>query len=112
MRPRAVALRAIGLGDFLTGVPALRALRRARPEHGRVLAAPAAFEPLVGLADAADRLLPTGELAPIAWTGPPPDVGVDLHGNGPASMRLVDALRPGRLVAFAAPGRPRWRAGE
>jgi ADP-heptose:LPS heptosyltransferase len=112
MRPRAVALRAIGLGDLLAGVPALRALRRALPDHELVLAAPAPLEPLVRLAGAVDRLLPTDELAPVPWTGPPPDVAVDLHGNGPASMRLLEALQPGRLVAFADPAGPRWRAGE
>ena len=104
MRPRALALRALGLGDFLTGVPALRALRRAVPDHELVLAGPGILEPLVELAGAADTLLPTGELQPVPWRGGPPEVAVDLHGNGPASKRLLQALRPGRLVAFAGPG--------
>ena len=39
-RPLLVAYRALGLGDLLTGVPALRALRDAYPEHRLVLAAP------------------------------------------------------------------------
>jgi ADP-heptose:LPS heptosyltransferase len=112
MRPRAVALRAIGLGDLLAGVPALRALRRALPDHELVLAAPSALRPLVDLAGAVDRLLPTAELAAVPWSGPPPAVAVDLHGNGPASMRLLEALHPGRLVAFADPAGPQWRADE
>jgi ADP-heptose:LPS heptosyltransferase len=112
MRPRAVALRAIGLGDLLAGVPALRALRRALPDHELVLAAPSALRPLVDLAGAVDRLLPTAELAAVPWSGPPPAVAVDMHGNGPASMRLLEALHPGRLVAFADPAGPQWRADE
>lgn len=117
--PRALVLRALGLGDLLAGVPALRALRRALPEHRIVLAAPEVLRPLVELVHAVDDLLPTGELEPVTWTGPPPDVAVDLHGNGPASKRLLEALEPRRLVAFAGPGGdgrfvdgPTWDADE
>lgn len=112
MRPRALVLRGLGLGDLLAGVPALRALRRALPEHELVLAAPAELRPLVALAATTDRLLPVGELEPVPWRGDPPDVAVDLHGNGPASLRLLEALAPRRLVGFADPAGPRWRAGE
>lgn len=116
--PRAVVLRALGLGDFLTGVPALRALRAVLPEHELVLAAPGALGPLVRLAGGVDLLLPTAELAPVR-VDEPPDIAVDLHGNGPASKRLLQVLRPRRLMAFAGPGGdggyvdgPRWRAEE
>ena len=104
MTPRVLALRALGVGDFLAGVPALRALRAALPRHRLVLAAPGVLRPLVELSGTVDELLATGELQPVPWVGPPPDVAVDLHGNGPASKRLLERLQPVRLVAFAGPG--------
>jgi ADP-heptose:LPS heptosyltransferase len=114
---RLLILRALGLGDFLTGVPAYRALRAAYPEHEIVLAAPEALAPLAALTGAIDRVLPTGELTPIAWDGPPPDVAVDLHGNGPASHRLVEDLGAARTMLYASPQAPNapgpwWDPGE
>jgi ADP-heptose:LPS heptosyltransferase len=117
VRPPILLLRALGLGDFLTGVPAYRAVRRAFPGHQVVLAAPGVLAPLVPLTRAVDELLPTGELQPVGWHGEPPDLAVDLHGRGPASHRLVAALRPRRLVVFGGEhaggfAGPVWRADE
>jgi ADP-heptose:LPS heptosyltransferase len=114
---RILLLRALGLGDFLTGVPAYRAVRRAFPDHQVVLAAPAALAPLVPLTGAIDELRPAGELEPVPWAGSRPEVGIDLHGRGPASHRLVAALDPQRLIVFGGEHAggyrgPVWRAGE
>ena len=113
---RLLILRALGLGDFLTGVPAYRALRAAYPEHQIVLAAPGSLASLAALTGAVDRVLPTGELRPVRWVGPPPAVAVNLHGNGPASHDLVRAVSAQTTMMYASAaerrcGRPsvgRW----
>ncbi|MCW2705376.1 MAG: glycosyl transferase family 9 [Blastococcus sp.] len=113
-RPVALVLRPLGLGDLLTGVPAIRAVRAAVPDHRLVLATTAALEPLARLIDAVDEMLPARELEPLDWTGPPPALAVDLHGKGPASHVVVADLAPDRLLTFDSPGfpGPRWCPDE
>ncbi|MEU2349012.1 glycosyltransferase family 9 protein [Modestobacter sp. NPDC049651] len=110
----AVVLRPLGLGDLLTGVPAIRGIRAAVPDHRLVLATTRALEPLAGLVDAVDEVLPAVELQPLHWSGPPPELAVDLHGKGPLSHVVVADLHPQRLLTFDSPGYPgpTWYAGE
>lgn len=98
-----VVLRALGVGDLATAVPALRGLRAAHPALPVALAAPAVLAPLAELTGAVDRLLPVDGLASLPAVTPPPDLAVNLHGRGPQSHRLLRALRPGRLWAYACP---------
>jgi ADP-heptose:LPS heptosyltransferase len=113
---RLLVLRALGLGDLLTGLPALRALAAAFPDHHKVLATTAAVAPLAGHAGVADEVLVTEPLGAVSWIGPPPDVAVNLHGRGPQSHRALLAIRPRRLLAFAnatvAVDGPQWREDE
>ncbi|MGA5194216.1 glycosyltransferase family 9 protein [Streptomyces exfoliatus] len=120
--PTVLVLRALGLGDALTGLPALRALRRGLPGHRLVLAGPAALAPVVRATGAVDGLLITrAEVREVPgalpWAGRPPDLAVDLHGRGPLSHRLLAGLGPGRIWAFRhpevpeVPG-PEWDAEE
>ncbi len=116
-RPCVVVLRALGLGDLLAGVPALRGLRRGFPGHRLLLAAPASLAPVAALTGAVDELLPTsapGRAVPerIPWSGRPPEHAVDLHGSGPESLVPLRALGPRRLYGYAHPAGPRWRAEE
>ena len=97
-------------------MPALRGVRRALPDHELVLAAPTVLAPLVDRANTVDRMHQASGLDPLHWTGPAPDVAVNLHGRGPQSHRLLLDTRPGRLSAFASPevgvDGPEWEAEE
>jgi ADP-heptose:LPS heptosyltransferase len=115
-RPRVVVLRALGLGDLLASVPALRGVRRALPGHELVLAAPRALEPLVDLVGAVDRVHDHRGLAPLAGLAGTPTIAVNLHGRGPESHRLLRATGARRLVAFGCPEAghpgPEWDVDE
>jgi ADP-heptose:LPS heptosyltransferase len=104
-------MRPLGLRDFLTAVPAYRALARAFPDHVRFLAAPAALAPLVPLTGAFHGTIPAGTLRRLDAVRPCVDVAVNLHGRGPRSHRLLLGLQPKRLLAFAHPDVPESRGG-
>lgn len=112
-----LVLRALGIGDLATAVPALRGLRRAFPDRVLALAAPAWLTPLVELIGGVDRLVPVAGLAPVGWRVPPPYRAVNLHGRGPESHRLLLASAPKRLWAFRCPAAghldgPQWMDTE
>jgi ADP-heptose:LPS heptosyltransferase len=111
--PTCLVLRALYLGDLLTGLPALSMLRSALPRHRVVLAAPLPVGTLAIRAGVVDALLPSQELAPLTGRSAPAsvDIAVDLHGNGPASRDLLAAHRPRRLISYAA-GPLIWRQEE
>ena len=110
-QPVALVLRALYLGDMITGLPALRMLRTALPGHRIVLAAPATVGRLALLAGAVDELTPALELAEL--TGAPRDVDIafDLHGNGPASRALLERGGARRIVSYYG-GAHLWDAQE
>src|SRR5213075_2100159 len=93
-----VMLRAIGLGDFLTAVPAYRALRQTFPDATMTLAAPRVLEPLAELTGAIDRLLPVDGLGELSGMSPPPDLAVNLHGAGPESIHDLLATSARRVL--------------
>jgi ADP-heptose:LPS heptosyltransferase len=103
-RRTVLVLRALGLGDLLTAVPALRALRSAYPDHRLVLAAPAPLRELATLTAAVDDLLPTAQLGALPWREQPPAVAVNLHGRGPQSIAALRALRPTVLISHGHRG--------
>jgi ADP-heptose:LPS heptosyltransferase len=117
---RVVALRALGLGDLLASVPALRGLRRAWPGATLTLAGPAGVGGWLADLGVVDDLVAMRGLEdeePVRARAGAADVAVNLHGRGPRSHRLLTQLRPERLVAYSCPEAahadgPVWRAGE
>lgn len=116
---RILALRALGLGDLLTAIPALRGLRAHHPEARITLAVPAWLHPLIGWTGLADDALDVRSLSGgLPRTIGTVDLAVNLHGSGPQSHRLLRSASPGRLIAFRHPlehddpAAPTWQEEE
>jgi ADP-heptose:LPS heptosyltransferase len=109
-----LVLRALGLGDTLAAVPALRGLRRAVGTSRIVLAGPSGPGELLRRVGVVDEIRPVAGLTPagLRWEGP----AVNLHGRGPQSHRLLHAAGARPVVGFACADAgcagPPWRQDE
>jgi hypothetical protein len=80
-----------------------------------VLATSGWLSPIVELLDSVDDLLPAPGLSrPLEIAAGRVDIGVNLHGRGPESGALLQAVRPRRLIAHApdAADGPEWMDGQ
>ena len=103
---RVLVLRALGLGDLLTAIPALRGLRNALPRAEITLAAPEGLRALAKMTGAVDRLLPTPGLGKLRWRGPAPELAVNLHGRGPESVADLLGTRSASILGHGGSGPP------
>ena len=111
---RIVVLRALGLGDFLTAVPALRGIRRGYPGSNVTLATSPALRPLLPLVGGIDGLLPVAALGRLGRLEGV-DLVVNLHGRGPESIADVLGSGARTVLSHASPHfpelpGPQWRA--
>jgi ADP-heptose:LPS heptosyltransferase len=115
---RVVALRAAGLGDLLTAVPALRALGDAFPDHELTLVTDRNLASMVPLIEGVDSVVRVRGLRVLPRVLDRADVAVNLHGSGPQSHRVLLAAEPRRLIAHRhaevpeSEGGPPWKDGE
>lgn len=110
-----LVLQARGLGDLLTAVPALRALRRNRPDDRLVLVAQPRLRAIVDLIATVDDMVPIAVPNGLRWDGPAPDLAVNLH--GPGTTPLVELSKTGarRILSYRNPAfpeipGPEWQA--
>ncbi|MET8649346.1 MULTISPECIES: glycosyltransferase family 9 protein [Nocardia] len=101
-----LVLQARGLGELLTAVPALRALRRAQPRDHIVLAAPQRLKPIIDLIASVDTLVPTSEPAALRWEGPPPELAINLHGPDAESIAALSRTEAKRILSYRDPAFP------
>ena len=111
--PRILVLRALNLGDLLVAVPALKAIRRRWPRHHVVLATSGWLAPIVELTGSVDELLPTNGLTPLDRSAARPWLAVNLHGRGPESNSVLDAVEPRHRIGHRGHGwdGPPWVDG-
>ncbi|HEX7277454.1 MAG TPA: hypothetical protein VF244_08785, partial [Acidimicrobiales bacterium] len=97
-------LRALGIGDLLTAVPALRAIAGAYPDHHRVLATQPKLTGLAVALGAVDEVVDAGTyLGRWPAVRPAPEVCVNLHSASPTTYRLLLATGPSVLIGYRNP---------